>query len=183
MQSPTEAVRALCLQIPGFEEEIKKGWYRVTRIYENGIKHDYNNDTIAMTMGRATILRIEPIAQGRKQGLLNIVFGAVLVGAAFLLTGGVLSAPALTLFGQTITGTQLALVGGVMAIAGVSAMLAPQMKQDADENKEKSSAMINTPTNRIEQGHCVPIVYGRRVFVGSVVINNAINVEEFDDGE
>lgn len=181
--SPAEAVRALSYLISGFEDEIRKGYYRVIRVFDTGRQIGYSENDLTFYMGRAHTLRIEPVAQGAKSGLFNIVIGAALVGAAFLLTGGALAGTAFTLFGQAITGTQLALVGGLMAISGVSSMLAPQFEEPANETKEKSSAMISTPSNRVEEGHCVPLVYGRDVFVGSVVIANAVNVEEFDDGE
>lgn len=181
--SPAEAVRALCYMIEGFEEEISKGYYRVIRVFGTGRQIGYSERDLAFQMGAAHTLRIEPIAQGAKQGLFSIIIGAALVGAAFLLTGGTLGATAFTLFGSSITGTQIALVGGLMAISGVSSMMAPQFEQETDDNKEKASAMINTPQNKSEQGACVPLVYGRDVFAGSVVIANAVNTEEFDDGE
>lgn len=181
--SPAEAVRALSYMIAGFEDEIRKGYYRVIRVFNSGHQIGYSETDLQFHMGRAHTLRIEPVAQGAKNGLFNIIIGAALVGAAFLLTGGALSGTAFTLFGQAITGTQLALVGGLMAISGVSSMLAPQFEEPTNDTKEKSSAMITTPSNRTEEGHPVPLVYGRDVFVGSVVINNAVNVEEFDDGE
>lgn len=184
IHSPAEAIRALCTQIAGFEAELLKGAYRVLRVYADGAQKPYNESNLAFALGTAHTLRIEPVAQGAKQGgLLQIVFGVALVGAAFLLTGGVLSGTAITLFGSAITGTQLALVGGLMAIAGASAMMAPTMEQATDDNKEKSSAMISTPSNKTEQGHPIPLVYGRRVFVGSVLAGYAVTAEEFDDGE
>lgn len=169
--------------LPGFEDELRKGQYRVVKAYRDGREVEYTKANLHFALGAADTLRLEPVARGRKSGFLNIVLGAVLVGAAFLLTGGALSATALSVAGMSITGTQMALVGGLLALSGVSAMLAPQMEQQTDENKERNSFMISTPVNKTEPGHPVPVVYGRRVFVGSVVIANSISVEEFDDDD
>lgn len=183
IHSPAEAVRALCSMIRGFEDELRKGQYRVVKAYSDGRERDYTAANLHFALGGADILRIEPVARGRKQGLLNIVLGVVLVGAAFLLTGGALSATAISVAGMSVTGTQMALVGGLLALSGISSMLMPTMEQGTDENKDKSSAMINAPNNKTEPGHPVPLVYGRRVFTGSVVIANSVSAEEFDDGE
>ena len=182
VMSPAEAVRALCHMIAGFEAELRKGQYRVFKKYSDGRVRFHDEKTLNMELGTADVLQIEPVAAGKKSGWLNVILGAVLVGAAFLLTGGALAAPALSIFGTTITGTQMALVGGLMAISGVSSLLAPQPKMPT-EGEEKRSAMINTPENRTGAGQPVPIVYGRSVFVGSVVVGNSVSVEEFDDGE
>lgn len=134
-------------------------------IASDGRNRDYTQANLHFALGGADTLRIEPVAAGRKSGLLNIVLGAVLIGAAFLLTGGALSGVAVSAFGTTITGSQMALVGGLLALSGVMSMLAPTMEQGTDENKDKSSAMINTPSNKTEPGLPVPIIYGRRVWI------------------
>lgn len=181
--SPAEAVRALCFVIPGFENEIRKGYYRVYRSYDDGRMIEYTERDLHFQSQKASCITIEPVPTGRKSGFLNVIIGAVLVGAAFMLTGGTLAAPALSFFGTTITGTQLALVGGLMAVSGIASMLSPTPKMNTDDTKERRSAILNPPENRTEAGHPVPLVYGKRVFIGSTVIANALTVEEFDDGE
>lgn len=181
--SPAEAVRALCTLIDGFEQEIRKGAYRIIKQYQDGNLLSHSENDLALSFGeRAHVLRIEPAKIGAKSGIFNVILGVVLVGAAFLLTGGTLAATAFTAFGYGVTGGQLALVGGLMALSGVSSMLASTMMQQ-DSETEPSSFMISSPTNWAEQGHPVPLVYGYNVFCGSVVVSSGINTEDFDPDE
>lgn len=181
VSSVNEAVKALCIMVDGFEQELRKGAYRVLRVYQNGKILSHSERDLALGFGSAVTVRIEPARIGAKSGIFNIILGVVLVGAAFLLTGGTLAATAFSAFGYSVTGGQLALVGGLMAVSGVTGMLAAQTLKP-DSLNEPSSFGINSPTNRAEQGHPVPLVYGR-CFVGSVVIHQSITTEDFEADE
>lgn len=178
-----EAVQALCSQIKGFEQELAQGFYKLIRISDAG--------TIVTTLEclrlgfgeRVHTLRIVPVAHGAKNGIIGTITaiaGAVLVGAAFVLTGGTLAAPALSLLGATITGSQLALAGGLLALSGVAAMMAPEVAQPVEPEKDRPSFMISSPQNLANQGHPVPWVAGRDVFIGSIAVSNGLYVEDFD---
>lgn len=179
-----EAVQALCSQIKEFEREFTQGFYKLIRLSDTGA---VLTPIEALRLGfgkRVHTLRIVPVAEGGKGGIIGsiatVVAGAFLVGAAFLLTGGTLAAPALSLFGATITGSQLALVGGLLALSGVSAMLAPDVAGPVEPEKDRPSFMISSPQNLANQGHPVQWVFGKRVFIGSVAVSNGIHVEDFD---
>lgn len=174
-----EFIQALCSQLPGFEEELRKGHYRVVRVSDAG-EVITPAEAITLKLGTVHTVRLIPVAAGAKNGLFGIIAGVFLVGAAFLLTGGVLSATAFTLFGSAVTGSQLALFGGLLALSGISGMLAPEVAGPTEPEKEKPSFMISSPQNLINQGHPVPWVAGKSVWCGSVVISNAIAVEDFN---
>lgn len=178
VRTTTEAVRALCVQIPGFEQELRKGQYRVKRVFPDR-SEDATVEALFLALGRAVSVQIIPVAAGAKSSWFQIVLGVVLVGAAFLLTGGALSGVAFTAFGTSITGSQIALVGGLLALSGVSAMLAPEVAGPAEPEKEKQSFMIAAPSNRFEQGNAIPWGFGKEWFGGSVVISNGIAIEDF----
>lgn len=176
--SPAEAVRALCYQLPGFEQELKKGAYRVKRVYDRG-NQDVDTTELSFSFGKATGVRIEPVIAGRKNGGLGkIILGVALVGAAFFFSGGALSGAAFSIAGQSVSYGQIALIGGLMALSGVSAMLAPKVKTNTDD-KEDNSFLINAPSNMIEQGHPVPLVYGFGVYCGSVMVSAGISTSEY----
>lgn len=180
VETPAEAVRALCYLIKGFEEELKKGSYRVTRFCKT-TSEAIDEKLLNFRLGSSTGLKIEPVFTGRKRGGLGkIILGVVLVGAAFFFSGGALAGSAFTAFGASVSYGQIALIGGLMAIQGATAMLAPKVKDKTDDKDEPTSFLISAPQNQIEQGHPVPIVYGE-CFVGSVMISAGISVEEFKE--
>lgn len=177
--SPAEAVRALCYQINGFEEELRKGSYRVTRVYENG-EQEIDENLLTFSLGKAFALRIEPVVHGAKRGGLGkIILGVALVGAAFFFSGGALATTAFSAFGASVSYGQIALMGGLLALSGAAQMLAPTISTETDKQDEKTSFLISAPSNNIEQGHPVPVSYGE-CFVGSTMVSAGISVEEYD---
>lgn len=178
IENPAEAVRALCYQIEGFEAELRKGAYRVRRVYEKGMQ-EIDETLLSLSFGKAIGVRIDPVITGRKNGGLGkIILGVALVGAAFFFSGGALSGAAFSIAGQSVSYGQIALIGGLMALSGVSAMLAPKVKTNTDD-KEDSSFLTNAPGNMIEQGHPVPLVYGFGVYCGSVMVSAGISTSEY----
>jgi predicted phage tail protein len=176
--TPAEAVRALCYLIQGFEEELKKGAYRVTRFSER-TSETIDETVLNFKLGSSIGLKIEPVIAGNKRGGLGkIILGIVLVGAAFFFSGGALAGTAFSVFGAPVSYAQIALIGGLMAIQGATAMLAPKTADKTDNKEEPTSFLISSPQNQIEQGHPVPIVYGECI-VGSVMVSAGISIEEF----
>jgi len=178
IETPAEAVRALCYQIPGFENDLKQGSYRVFRVYENR-EYDIDEKQLGFKFGRCIGMRIEPVIHGAKNGGIGkIILGVVLLGAAFVFSGGALAGAAFTAFGSSVSYGQIALIGGLMALSGVSAMLAPKVETNTDDKEDTGSFLIAAPSNKIEEGHPVPITYGTD-FVGSVMISAGVSVEEY----
>ena len=185
VSTTAEAVRALCYQLPGFEESLKKGTYRVKRVsavatYSLGV------DELHAGIGRAREIVLTPVVHGgKKQGLGKIILGVVLIGAAFF-TGGMtlagLSSTTPIFSGIAgLTPGYLSSMGALMLLNGVSAMLTPN--QTAVEEKRESFS-IEATGNRIEQGSPVPLIYGE-AYTGSVVVSVGITVDEIplDDDE
>lgn len=180
IDSTAEAVQALVCQIPGLMEELQRGWYKIVRVSDAG-EDLMPAELIPLRLGQVHTLRIVPVAAGKaKGGLFGIIAGAFLVAASFVLTGGALSGPALTLMGATITGTQLAFVGGLLAVSGIMSMMAPEVGQTPEPEKDRPSFIISSPQNIANQGHPVPYVAGKDVWLGSIVVSNAIHVEDFN---
>ena len=76
-------------------------------------------------------------------------------------------------------------LGLALTMGGVSMMMTDNAFNDdyggQEDPKERKSFHFNGPTNTIEQGGVLPLVYGRMV-VGSVVVSAGIDIEEIDTG-
>ena len=114
------------------------------------------------------------IAGSKRGGLLKIVLGAVLVGAAFALSGGMLAAPIAGVLGQAgFTYGSLAMLGLATAVVGVSSLLAPEEKA----NEKNDSFLFSGPGNTSEQGVAIPLVYGE-VITGGVFVSGGLEIEK-----
>ncbi len=141
---------------------------------------------------QAREMHIVPVAAGRAKGnggaFVKIILGVVLVAAAVATAGGAIGAAApagaaagiggsggaitgalgLTL-GNTLFGISagsIGLMGIGMIATGVGDILTHQPKPPAPN----ASFLLQGPTNTTQQGGPVPLAYGFKVRVGSVVI-------------
>jgi len=171
--STTEAVRALCCTLAGFEAFMNSSKQRgLTFAVYKGNKNICLDDLNYPCSGN--IIKIIPVVLGsKKAGLIQTILGAVIVAAA-VLSGpiglGVLSAGAAWNIGA---------LGASLALGGVVQMLSPQptglaSKQDADN---RASYAFGGVTNTAAQGYPVPIGYGKRR-IGGAIISAGIYVED-----
>lgn len=167
--SPKEAVRALCVIVPGFERFLNTSKQRGLTYAVFSGKRNLNDDELSMDQSTADI-RIAPVILGSKRGG---VFQTIL-GVALVAVGAVAS-----YFGGGAVGVPLMQFGAAMAIGGVVQMLSPQTtglasKQSADN---KASYAFGGVTNTTAQGNPVPLLYGRRR-IGGAIISAGIYVED-----
>lgn len=162
-----EAIRALGIQLDGFIDAIKDGYWRVMRG-----DAELGDDSLDIGLGDQE-LHIIPATQGAGgNGVGKVVAGAFMVGAAFFTGGASLAA-----WGSMATMTGA--VGAGLIIAGASMMMAPTPETGDYEDKEKDtqSYLFNGPVNVNKQGVAIPLVYGEMV-TGSVVISAGIRAED-----
>ncbi|MFY7113116.1 tail assembly protein [Enterobacter cloacae complex sp. SHL020] len=167
--SPKEAVRALCVIVPGFERFLNTSKQRGLTYAVFSGKRNLNDDELSMDQSTADI-RIAPVILGSKRGG---VFQTIL-GVALVAVGAVAS-----YFGGGAVGVPLLQFGAAMALGGVVQMLSPQTtglasKQSADN---KASYAFGGVTNTTAQGNPVPLLYGRRR-IGGAIISAGIYVED-----
>jgi len=167
VNSPAEAVRALCAILPGFQQYL-------TRAKENGMafavfvgKQNLTKDQLQDPPGQEDI-RIAPVLLGSKRGgVLNIILGVVLI-----------------VVGAYTSNVNLMVQGAVMVVGCVVQMLGPQPKglgsQDSAENRPNYS--MNGTVNTQAQGNPVPVAYGghdqKGMLIGSAVISGGIMAED-----
>ncbi|WP_395277696.1 tail assembly protein [Enterobacter bugandensis] len=167
--SPKEAVRALCVILPGFERFLNTSKQRGLNYAVFSGKRNLNDDELSMDQSTADI-RIAPVILGSKRGG---VFQTIL-GVALVAVGAVAS-----YFGGGAVGVPLMQFGAAMTLGGVVQMLSPQTtglasKQSADN---KASYAFGGVTNTTAQGNPVPLLYGRRR-IGGAIISAGIYVED-----
>lgn len=158
-----EAVRALCILIPGFQQHMQDEHSTYTVFLG---QRNVGKDELADPAGRNDI-RIAPVPAGAKRaGLFQVIVGVVLVVAGFF-TGGATWGPAMMV------------MGAGMVLSGAMLMLSPQSTgssaQDGPNNRP--SYAFNGPVNTAAQGNPVPILYGRLI-IGSCVISGGVYAED-----
>ncbi|WIH05509.1 tail assembly protein [Xanthomonas translucens pv. graminis] len=178
VSSPAEAVRALCVLLPGFASYL-------THAKDRGM-------AFAVFVGRRNLgleqlhdppgtedIRIAPVLMGAKSSAIT----TILIGAALIITAGAAS----VYLGGTFLGT--AAVGGVvgaagaagwaMVVGGIAQMLAPQPKGlgTGERPENKPSYSFNGPVNTQAQGSPYPLGYGRG-WGGGAIISAGIYTED-----
>lgn len=192
VKSPNEAVRCLCLMVPGFKNTFKEGAYY---LYVANDKDIFNIDEDNVRMSVPGDIHIMPeIVGSKKKGLGKALFGIALIGLAFV--PGVNLAIASAAYGITgsvgatfaaagLIHSALVTVGLGLALGGASALLSPKVKASSDEDKNQSFLFHGSDVN-IDNGSCVPIIYGEVLAGGFVIsqeVQNAdINVVTGDAG-
>ncbi|CAD0328038.1 tail assembly protein [Xanthomonas hortorum] len=164
--SPAEAIRALSVQLPGFQAFLMGAKDRgLTFAVFNG-RRNLNKDQLHDPPGDDAI-RIAPVLQGSKRGgVLQTIIGAVLIVVGFIAIATPFGAPLIS-------------AGVSMVLGGVVQMLSPTQKglgtQDSPDNRP--SYAFNGPVNMQAQGNPVPVAYGD-TWTGSAVISGGIFAED-----
>ena len=165
VKSPAEAIKALCVQIPGFERFLSNS---KSRGLEFAVFRDKRNiGEKELTYNGVGDIRIAPVVVGSKRGgILQTIVGAILI-----VVGVIFSA---TPFGTPLIGAGIGLVAG-----GVIQMLSPQAG-----GLKISAAPENTPgyafgsaKNTTASGNPVPLCIGERRW-GGAIISAAIYAED-----
>ncbi|QIG69088.1 tail assembly protein I [Rhizobium phage RHph_N1_15] len=174
VETAAEAVRALCVNLRGFEQAMRAGEFHVVRGKELDKGRDLDLDLCSSyRLGKAPLHIAPYIAGSKRGGLLKIVLGVALVGAAFLFSGGALAAPIAGGALGGVTYGNMAILGVALAVSGVSQMLAPEEKKEKNED----SYLLSGPGNTYEQGGALPLVYGE-VITGGVLVSAGVDIEQ-----
>lgn len=175
VSSTSEAIRALCALIPGFERELADSEAHGVRFACFVGRRNIGEDDIGSPVGDEAI-RIAPILAGAKQGgLFQTILGAALIGLAIWNPMGWIAMGA-----QGAVGTTAMFSMGVsLGLGGVAQLISPQQKglSAADRPDNGASYNFNGVVNTSAQGNPVPLLYGRMI-VGGAVISAGIFAED-----
>lgn len=174
VESTREAVKALSVQVPGFEQFMLNA-------HEQGLAfaifqddENISEDQIDFDTG-AEVIKIVPkvMGAGGNGGVLNLVLGAVLIVAGFW-NGGISSNLGVALIGA----------GAGMFMGGIASMLTPKANaQDQNQDGNKSNFGFGGAVTTIAQGNPVPILYGQREIGGFLVNAGQFAVDTFSSAD
>ena len=151
VSSVVEAVKAISVNFPGFEQDIRDGKFH---IFIKGIGNIAEKD-ISLNTGTREI-KIAPIISGASN-VFRIIVGAILV-----VVGYIYGNPSLVQLGASL------IVGGVIGL-----LFQPSIPSYSGPN-DKVSYNFTGAINTTAQGYSVPLGYGE-LMVGSAVIHSSID--------
>jgi predicted phage tail protein len=171
VRTPAEAIKALCVQIPGFERFISNAKSRgIEFAVFRGSK---NLEEKELGFEGSGDIRIAPVITGSKRaGVLQTIVGAVMIVAGVIVSG--------MSFGLAAPIGAAMISGGIGLVAGgVIQLLSPQAG-----GLKTSAAPENTPgyafgsaKNTTASGNPVPLCIGERRW-GGAIISAAIYAED-----
>jgi predicted phage tail protein len=170
VSKPAEAIRAMCLQIKGFENAMRTAHHKGIKFAVfNGTRNVEDPDEL--WLGTKDVLRIVPQYEGSKSGLGTALVGALII-AAVVLAGPAGYAAAGGFLASGTAAASIAMgVGVSLLLGGVTQMLTPQTQglsttEDADNS---ASYAFGGPVVTTAQGNPVPLFYGDREVGGACV--------------
>lgn len=158
VHSTKEAMRALCVQLKGFEAFMMNAHTQGLRFAVFHDKHNISETELDMNHN-AKIIRVVPIIEGsKKSGLLQTVLGAVLVvvGVVGNIYGG--------------WGTPFIQAGIGLMIGGIAQMMMPKIDtQDQNQDGNRANKGFGGAVTTVAQGNPIPILYGEREIGGFIM--------------
>lgn len=163
VNSTKEAMRALCVQLTGFETFMMNAHKQGLRFAVFHDKHNVGENELDMSH-TAKIIRVVPVVEGsKKAGLFETIIGAVMVVAGIVVTG-------MTFGGAGAVGAGLIGAGIGMMVGGISQMLMPKVDaQDNNQDGNRANKGFGGAVTTIAQGNPVPILYGEREIGGFIM--------------
>lgn len=161
VESTSEAMRALCVQVPGFE-------HFMLHAHEQGLefavfqdKQNIGESEIDMSTD-AKVIKVVPRVIG-SGGAVQAIIGAVLIVVGVVVTG-------MTFGAAAPIGAALIGAGIGMMVGGIAMMLMPKIDNTQDQNQDgnKANKGFGGAVTTVAQGNPVPVLYGRREVGGFI---------------
>lgn len=155
-----EAMRALSVQVPGFE-------HFMLHAHEQGLefavfqdKQNISETELDMSTS-AKVIKVVPKVKGAG-GAVQTIIGAVLVVVGIVVTG--------MSFGSAgAVGAALIGAGAGMMVGGIAMMLMPKIEsQDQNQDGNKANKGFGGAVTTVAQGNPVPVLYGQREVGGFI---------------
>jgi len=204
LNTPAEAIRALCANFEGFQQALissaERGVGYMVQVGKDAIKpeEELHNPT-----GRFEDISITPVLVGAGGGFGQIAAGVALIALSLVLPGGglfggtvfgILGGPVASAATLTTIATVSSGIGAGLILSGTAQLLSPQPAdlpgltgtnarrdsfdpQNNDPADNRASYIYNGAVNLTAQGNPVPLCYGR-MRVGSVVVSAGISTAD-----
>lgn len=160
VENTREAMRALSVQVPGFE-------HFMLHAHEQGLefavfqdKQNISETELDMSTS-AKVIKVVPKVKGAG-GAVQTILGAVLVVVGIVVTG--------MSFGSAgAVGAALIGAGVGMMVGGIAMMLMPKIEnQDQNQDGNKANKGFGGAVTTVAQGNPVPVLYGQREVGGFI---------------
>lgn len=163
VENTREAMRALSVQVPGFEKFMLHAHEQGLRFAVFQDKYNISETELDMSTDARVIKIVPKVVGAGGDGIFQTILGAVLVVVGVLITIG-------TLGGGAPLGAALIGAGIGMMVGGVAMMLMPKVdnKQDQNQDGNKSNFGFGGAVTTIAQGNPVPVLYGQREIGGFI---------------
>ena len=193
VKTPAEALRALCLQIPGLRQYLLESGdkgieWRVVTDHAEGL----DEDQMLWPMSKRLVLAPLPAGRG---GVGKIIAGVALVAFAILVPG--IGAAAATIFGTQFGAISLGIgaIGASLIFGGVAELLTPTPKMPnvkggglgggssstsgRDRDEQLNSFAFDKSNANTVQGDVVPVLYGERIIGALPVLSFGLELQNF----
>ena len=160
VENTREAMRALCVQIPGFEHFMLHAHEQGLRFAVFQDKQNISESELDMHTD-AKVIKIVPriVGAGGDNGVLQTILGAVMVVVGIVAMA----------YGQA-WGANLVGAGIGMMVGGIAQMLMPKIDNTQDQNQDgnKANKGFGGAVTTVAQGNPVPVLYGQREVGGFI---------------
>jgi predicted phage tail protein len=189
VKTPAEAVRALCLQIPGLRQYLlesgEKGIdWRVVTDHAEGL----DEDQMLWPMSKRLVLAPLPAGRG---GVGKIIAGVALVAFAIVTAGAGLFGLGLGFGASTAIG--IGAIGVSLIFSGVADLLTPTPKMPnvksgfggssstsgRDREEQLNSFAFDKSNANTVQGDVVPVLYGERIIGALPILSFGLELQNF----
>lgn len=175
VESTREAVKALSVQVPGFEQ------FMLTA-HEQGLAfavfqddENISEDQIDFETGAKVIKIVPKVIGAGGNGVLQTILGAVMVVVGVVM----LYIPGAQPFAASVIGAGIG-----MMVGGIVQMMMPKMDEgDQNQDGNRANKGFGGAVTTIAQGNPVPILYGQREVGGFIVNAGQFAVDTFSSAD
>jgi predicted phage tail protein len=175
VESTREAVKALSVQVPGFEQ------FMLTA-HEQGLAfavfqddENISEDQIDFETGAKVIKIVPKVIGAGGNGVLQTILGAVMVVVGVVM----LYIPGAQPFAASVIGAGIG-----MMVGGIAQMMMPKMDEgDQNQDGNRANQGFGGAVTTIAQGNPVPILYGQREVGGFIVNAGQFAVDTFSSAD
>lgn len=175
VESTREAVKALSVQVPGFEQ------FMLTA-HEQGLTfaifqddENISEDQIDFETGAKVIKIVPKVIGAGGNGVLQTILGAVMVVVGVVM----LYIPGAQPFAASVIGAGIG-----MMVGGIAQMMMPKMDEgDQNQDGNRANKGFGGAVTTIAQGNPVPILYGQREVGGFIVNAGQFAVDTFSSAD
>lgn len=175
VESTREAVKALSVQVPGFEQ------FMLTA-HEQGLAfavfqddENISEEQIDFETGAKVIKIIPKVIGAGGNGVLQTILGAVMVVVGVVM----LYIPGAQPFAASVIGAGIG-----MMVGGIAQMMMPKMDEgDQNQDGNRANKGFGGAVTTIAQGNPVPILYGQREVGGFIVNAGQFAVDTFSSAD